>query len=75
MVSKLIFEISTFKWGGTMALDPDRVDRRGYHVYHIWTYYTVVVASITEIKTGFRYFVRLFCALKNYSRVYMSDNL
>ena len=25
MVSKLIFEISTFKWGGTTALDPDTV--------------------------------------------------
>ena len=33
MVSKLIFEISTFKWRGTTALDPDRIDRRGYHVY------------------------------------------
>ena len=33
MVSKLIFEISTFKWGGTTALDPNRIDRRGYHVY------------------------------------------
>ena len=27
-----ILQISTFKWGGTTALDPDRVDRRGYHV-------------------------------------------
>ena len=35
MVSKLIFVISTFKWGGTTALDPDRVDRRGYHVYQL----------------------------------------
>ena len=29
----MIFEISTFTWGGTTALDPHRVDRRGYHVY------------------------------------------
>ena len=32
MVSKLIFEISTFKGGGSMVLDPVRVDRHGNHV-------------------------------------------
>ena len=41
----------------------------------------LVVASITEIKTGYRGFetkrnpVFRTLALKNYSRVYMSDNL
>ena len=41
-----------FKWGGTMALDSDRVARRGYHIYvYIWYInYKYLIACVSICK-------------------------